>query len=110
MRSTTVAILALITMWGILGSLVISQANTTIINSITIPTSMTYIAKLINSTTVANKTITHVYNYTLTYQVTKFVQNVIYVNISGNFTNGSLKLGNDAVSYTHLTLPTKRIV
>jgi len=38
MRSTTVAILALITMWGILGSLVISQANTTIINSITIPT------------------------------------------------------------------------
>ncbi|MEM3685728.1 hypothetical protein [Saccharolobus sp.] len=94
MRSTTVAILALITMWGILGSLVISQANTTIINSITIPTSMTYTVKLINSTTVENKTITHVYNYTLTYQVTKFVQNVIYVNISGNFTNGSLKLGN----------------
>ncbi|AKA72544.1 hypothetical protein SULI_00460 [Saccharolobus solfataricus] len=94
MRSVTISILALIITWGILGSLIITQANTTIVNTTTIPTSITYTVKLINSTTVANKTITHVYNYTLYYQVTKFVQNTVYVNISGNFTNGTLKLGN----------------
>ncbi|QGA53443.1 hypothetical protein GFS03_01990 [Sulfolobus sp. E5-1-F] len=95
MRSYTIAILALIITWGILGSLVILQANTTTVNSITIPTSLTYAVKLINSTTVGNKTITHIYNYTLTYQVIRFVQNIVYVNISGNFANGTLKLGNN---------------
>ncbi|WP_338603792.1 hypothetical protein V6M85_05060 [Sulfolobus tengchongensis] len=94
MRPITIAILVVIIMWGILTPLTVSQPNTTIVNNISIPLSITYIAKLINSTTVANKTITHIYNYTLNYQVTKVVGTTVYVNITGNFTNATLKLGN----------------
>ncbi|BDB98982.1 hypothetical protein [Saccharolobus caldissimus] len=94
MRLHSLAILILILVWGISLTLTNSQtAATTIINSISIPKILNYNVKLLNTTTIGNRTITTIFNYTLNYQVYKSNDEIVFINITGNFTNGTLKLG-----------------
>ncbi|TRM88429.1 hypothetical protein DJ526_08730, partial [Sulfolobus sp. A20-N-G8] len=96
MRTSILIALIMLSLWVIsLGVPSFSQtSNSQIISGFTIPSTINYIAKLVNSTTINNKTIEKIYNYTLSYHVTKITQDIAYVNVSGNFTNDSLKLGN----------------
>ena len=93
----TLAFLVLILIWGVNITLSVTQQvgpNTSIVSNLSIPKILTYIAKLTNTTTIGNKTVTKIYNYTVSYQLLKVNDYVAVVNISGNFTNGILKLGN----------------
>lgn len=94
MKLHSLAILILILVWGISLTLTNSQtATTTIINSISIPKILNYNVKLLNTTTIGNRTTTTIFNYTLNYQVYKSNDEIVFINITGNFTNGTLKLG-----------------
>ncbi|MEM3759030.1 MAG: hypothetical protein QXV70_05275, partial [Saccharolobus sp.] len=93
----TLAFLVLTLIWGVNITLSATQQvgpNTSIVSNLSIPKILNYIAKLTNTTTIGNKTVTKIYNYTVSYQLLKVNDYVAVVNISGNFTNGTLKLGN----------------
>ncbi len=96
MRTSILIALIMLSLWVIpSGVLSFSQtSNSQIISGFTIPSTINYTAKIVNSTTINNKTIEKIYNYTLSYHIISITQDIAYVNVSGNFTNNSLKLGN----------------